>query len=66
MNCSIIERSLSDIKSRVTCAGTNTIKLTDNKGNITDEVRSYFGMRDIKLGSVNLEAVDHVTVSAAH
>lgn len=30
-----------------------TITLTDNKGNITDEVRSYFGMRDIKLGSVN-------------
>ncbi|HEY8896719.1 MAG TPA: sugar-binding domain-containing protein [Niastella sp.] len=30
-----------------------TITLIDNKGNITDEVRSYFGMRDIKLGSVN-------------
>lgn len=29
------------------------ITLTDNKGNITDEVSSYFGMRDIKLGKVN-------------
>ncbi|WP_343667838.1 sugar-binding domain-containing protein [Chitinophaga sp.] len=29
------------------------ITLVDNKGNITDEVSSYFGMRDIKLGSVN-------------
>lgn len=30
-----------------------TITLTDNKGNLTDEIRSYFGMRDIKLGNVN-------------
>lgn len=29
------------------------ITLSDNKGNITDEVSSYFGMRDIKLGNVN-------------
>jgi hypothetical protein len=29
------------------------IALTDSKGNVTDEINSYFGMRDIKLGSVN-------------
>jgi hypothetical protein len=30
-----------------------TIQLKDADGNITDEVKSYFGMRDIKLGKVN-------------
>lgn len=30
-----------------------TIRLMDNKGNATDEVKSYFGMRDIKLGTIN-------------
>lgn len=30
-----------------------TITLTDNKGNIRDEVHSYFGMRAIKLDSIN-------------
>jgi len=29
------------------------ITLKDNRGNVADEVRSYFGMRDIKLGNVN-------------
>ncbi|ACU61256.1 glycoside hydrolase family 2 sugar binding [Chitinophaga pinensis DSM 2588] len=29
------------------------IALTDSKGNVMDEVNSYFGMRDIKLGNVN-------------
>jgi len=30
-----------------------TIRLQDANGSVTDEVRSYFGMRDIKLGKVN-------------
>ncbi len=30
-----------------------TISLEDAKGKTTDEVKSYFGMRDIKLGKVN-------------
>lgn len=30
-----------------------TISMTDAKGNVLDEVKSYFGMRDIKLGKVN-------------
>lgn len=30
-----------------------TISLTDAKGNVVDEVKSYFGMRDIKLGKVD-------------
>jgi hypothetical protein len=30
-----------------------TIKLEDANGRVTDEVKSYFGMRDIKLGKVN-------------
>jgi hypothetical protein len=29
------------------------ISLEDDHGNITDEIKSYFGMRDIKLGKVN-------------
>jgi hypothetical protein len=29
------------------------ISLADTHGNVTDEVKSYFGMRDIKLGKVN-------------
>lgn len=29
------------------------ITLADAKGNVTDEVKSYFGMRDIKLGKLN-------------
>ena len=29
------------------------ISLQDTKGNTTDEVKSYFGMRDIKLGKLN-------------
>ncbi|MBS1665412.1 MAG: glycoside hydrolase family 2 [Bacteroidetes bacterium] len=29
------------------------LKLEDAKGNTTDEVKSYFGMRDIKLGKIN-------------
>ncbi|HVU57176.1 MAG TPA: glycoside hydrolase family 2 TIM barrel-domain containing protein [Puia sp.] len=29
-----------------------TIRLEDAKGNVTDEVKSYFGMRDIRLGKV--------------
>jgi len=29
------------------------ITLSDNKGTVTDEITSYFGMRDIKLGKVN-------------
>lgn len=30
-----------------------TISLKDGGGNVTDNVKSYFGMRDIKLGKVN-------------
>ncbi|MBN9385259.1 MAG: glycoside hydrolase family 2 [Chitinophagaceae bacterium] len=30
-----------------------TIRLEDANGAVTDEVKSYFGMRDIKLGKVN-------------
>ncbi|MDO6431134.1 glycoside hydrolase family 2 TIM barrel-domain containing protein [Flavitalea sp. BT771] len=30
-----------------------TIRLQDANGSVTDEVKSYFGMRDIKLGRVN-------------
>lgn len=30
-----------------------TISIADAKGNLLDEVKSYFGMRDIKLGKVN-------------
>jgi len=30
-----------------------TISLKDSHGNVTDKVKSYFGMRDIKLGKVN-------------
>lgn len=30
-----------------------TISLKDNKGNIVDKVKSYFGMRDIRLGKLN-------------
>ncbi|HEY4289633.1 MAG TPA: glycoside hydrolase family 2 TIM barrel-domain containing protein [Puia sp.] len=30
-----------------------TIKLKDANGSVTDEVKSYFGMRDIKLSKVN-------------
>jgi hypothetical protein len=29
------------------------ISLADNRGVVTDEVKSYFGMRDIKLGKIN-------------
>lgn len=29
------------------------ISLADNHGTVTDEVKSYFGMRDIKLGKIN-------------
>lgn len=30
-----------------------TISLEDTRGRVTDKVKSYFGMRDIKLGKVN-------------
>jgi hypothetical protein len=30
-----------------------TIKLEDANGRVSDEIKSYFGMRDIKLGKVN-------------
>jgi beta-galactosidase/beta-glucuronidase len=29
------------------------VSLADSHGNVTDEVKSYFGMRDIKLGKIN-------------